>query len=458
MFYYQISNQVARDLLHRIYPYLIVKQRQAALGIYLQDLLSRKGTKRPGGYRSDTHTTELERIWATMKLLNHFGQPDMSWVPEPQFGRWADCERYYYNADAIAEPVSPAMLMQIEQGYNRTATKDYAAAGAQDPSATKSRIVNGKRASWRGSDFDSGKTGEMMETRGHKQRKPAGWATGVGAHGSFHREGRAQEIEYTDATKLKRNKRSVWTVTTQPFSSRLLRGASGDSDRIVSPDCPIHAVQSYLASKAQDDALPAASQSVRNPRSDAHPELWPQDGHVSIDQRRDADSFPDNSDSLDPACVETATPHNIESHRTGRALLTSPREIRGAESRVRIADNEQSHDSDASDDRIPESNTGLDYGSGARVFDRAEQNPDRNVCTCAYKDSIDHFAVFPPALIEPCILAGSKSGDVVLDPFMGSGTTGEVAQNLGRRWVGCELNADYKKLQDKRTAQQAMIL
>lgn len=67
-----------------------------------------------------------------------------------------------------------------------------------------------------------------------------------------------------------------------------------------------------------------------------------------------------------------------------------------------------------------------------------------------------HFAVFPEALVEPCILAGSKVGDVVFDPFMGSGTVGQVAQNLGRKWLGCELNPEYIKLQKIRTSQQAM--
>lgn len=69
-----------------------------------------------------------------------------------------------------------------------------------------------------------------------------------------------------------------------------------------------------------------------------------------------------------------------------------------------------------------------------------------------------HFATFPPALVEPCILAGSKAGDTVLDPFFGSGTVGEVAQDLGRKWLGCELNPAYAKLQDQRTAQQGLVL
>lgn len=63
-----------------------------------------------------------------------------------------------------------------------------------------------------------------------------------------------------------------------------------------------------------------------------------------------------------------------------------------------------------------------------------------------------HFAVFPPALVEPCILAGSRPGDIVLDPFMGSGTTAEVAILTGRQYIGCELNHEYKPLQEDRIA------
>jgi len=64
-----------------------------------------------------------------------------------------------------------------------------------------------------------------------------------------------------------------------------------------------------------------------------------------------------------------------------------------------------------------------------------------------------HFAVFPTELIEPCIMAGAPVGGVILDPFMGSGTTAQVAKHLNRQYLGCELNLDYKPLQDKRLCQ-----
>jgi DNA modification methylase len=76
------------------------------------------------------------------------------------------------------------------------------------------------------------------------------------------------------------------------------------------------------------------------------------------------------------------------------------------------------------------------------------------VATQPYKGA--HFATFPPALIEPCILAGSRPGDIVLDPFFGSGTVAQVAEQYGRQWIGCELNPDYAPLQRQRVAQSQM--
>src|ERR1041384_3602259 len=63
------------------------------------------------------------------------------------------------------------------------------------------------------------------------------------------------------------------------------------------------------------------------------------------------------------------------------------------------------------------------------------------VTTEAFKAS--HFATFPRDLVRRCILAGSRPGDIVFDPFMGSGTVAQVADELGRRFIGCELNAEY---------------
>lgn len=166
-------------------------------------------------------------------------------------------ERYFYDADAIAEPVSASMLEQLRHGYDGTATKNYAAAGVQDPSAVKARILS---------------------KSGNKARKSRGDHGGV--EGSRSHQGFGVPWEgYT------RNKRSVWEIPTQPYA-------------------------------------------------------------------------------------------------------------------------------------------------GA------------------------HFATFPEALVEPCILAGCPIGGLVLDPFIGSGTVGVVAERLGRRWVGADLS--YQPLAQMRTLQRGL--
>lgn len=155
--------------------------------------------------------------------------------------------KYYYDAEAIAEPASYAMYAQVEDGYNGEALKDYGANGVQNPSSVKSRII------------------ENARNRSKKRGEYNGKTNGL--------PGREAFCAYT----ITRNKRDVWTVS--------------------------------------------------------------------------------------PAC---------------------------------------------------------------------------------YPDA--HFATFPPDLIRPCILAGSKPGDVILDPFGGSGTTGQVALELGRQAVLCELNPQYIEL------------
>ena len=70
------------------------------------------------------------------------------------------------------------------------------------------------------------------------------------------------------------------------------------------------------------------------------------------------------------------------------------------------------------------------------------------VATNGYRGA--HFAVYPPKLIEPCILAGCPDGGVVLDPFSGSGTTGVVAMNNGKNYIGIELNPEFAELSHQR--------
>ena len=101
--------------------------------------------------------------------------------------------------------------------------------------------------------------------------------------------------------------------------------------------------------------------------------------------------------------------------------------------------------------------TGLNPHSGLeKSYDMANKRSVWTVTTKPFHGA--HFAVYPPELIEPCVLASTKVGDIVLDPFMGSGTTAAVAERLNRHYLGCELNPEYEKLQKERLKQPSLEL
>lgn len=81
---------------------------------------------------------------------------------------------------------------------------------------------------------------------------------------------------------------------------------------------------------------------------------------------------------------------------------------------------------------------------GAGPYEMANRRSVWSITVKPFKGN--HFATFPPELPELCIKAGSREGDVILDPFMGAGTTAIVAQNLGRNYIGFELNGEYVKI------------
>jgi len=68
-----------------------------------------------------------------------------------------------------------------------------------------------------------------------------------------------------------------------------------------------------------------------------------------------------------------------------------------------------------------------------------------------------HFATYPIKLVEPCILAGTKVGDIILDPFFGAGTTGLRAKELGRRYIGIDISAEYCKQAEERLKQEELF-
>ena len=101
---------------------------------------------------------------------------------------------------------------------------------------------------------------------------------------------------------------------------------------------------------------------------------------------------------------------------------------------------------------------GGNQGEGFIEFSPNDRNW-RDVWTIPPQPCADeHFATFPEALVRRCIIAGSRPDDLVLDPFMGSGTTAVVAEKMGRRWLGIELNPEYLEIQARRLAKVTPLL
>jgi DNA modification methylase len=102
----------------------------------------------------------------------------------------------------------------------------------------------------------------------------------------------------------------------------------------------------------------------------------------------------------------------------------------------------------------------LAYSSG-RSFHPDEMQSGRNrrsvwtIPTEPFPEA--HFATYPQALVRPCILAGSRPGDTVLDPFVGSGTTCLVARKHGRRAIGIDLSSDYLDIAARRLQQLSLF-
>lgn len=99
-------------------------------------------------------------------------------------------------------------------------------------------------------------------------------------------------------------------------------------------------------------------------------------------------------------------------------------------------------------DAISEPATTTDNSLRNRSYTTRNKRDVWTVANKPFKDA--HFATYPPELIRPCILAGSRRDGIVLDPFIGSGTTGIVAIAEGRRIIGIDINPDYAELAKNR--------
>lgn len=92
------------------------------------------------------------------------------------------------------------------------------------------------------------------------------------------------------------------------------------------------------------------------------------------------------------------------------------------------------------------------------IMDESGRQPLRFVKYEYYAGDIVSWRPFPDKLIIPCIKAGCHENGIVLDPFMGAGTTAVVARKLGRKYIGFELNGEYVKMAEDRLAEECGIL
>ena len=522
MFYWQLTNIQASELMKRIYRFLIVKQRQARLGIYVQSLFETARTERltvegrlRGRTRSDHHTELLEKCWATMKMLNHFGTPDLSWVPEPIFGRWVS-QPYYFDQEAVREP---------SNGHNE---HDLTGPGYHAP-------------------------GQTAQTGSRMSKRPDGWESHDGGHGSIHKDGR--EPGAPAEIRMGRNLRSVWTIPTQPFSDwtktvRWVRVAMGDVSggmrRITCGDCPVHGGQ----------AVPVPTELCGQRAGGFEIHTGHNDSGLAQEQEHDSaltgrpysDCYSLETSDLQLRLYEaTANDRNTESRKTVHDPATTRPYTASARKTSRTVGTREPRGPSGSAERIPVSSIllasvddSLWAGTSFHTVSKSTSSVPPG-CICGYYQKTvqetSHFATFPEELVKRCILAGTSARGccpvcgapwermvdvarnprrvesytahgqhhgtlrnddgvggpgsgaltpkvttigwrptcccalinnhispdqnghvvpypthpcIVLDPFVGSGTTVAVAESLGRRGIGLELKWDYLQLAKRR--------
>ena len=344
--------------------------------------------------------------------------------------------------------------------------------------------------------------------RGAIGRGGQGSAKAVGCNG---RQPQQDHSGWLGGDGETRNRRSVWTVATKPYNGKkALTDYVGDDGKpyTASPDCPIHGhlarrqtsgTHGYggqqgqsqtgsagtCAHHAQSPACGEQSTTSRSSQASGAgnsrqhtPESSHENktdsrlsGHTSGDGNQSCSGCKSASgehqdcgkDCSHQSSSSTATSHNTGTSKTARAPATIRPCMPCAETDNRTQSTSDQRGLFEQDHGISESSilTGetsvhpsqdtriCNAGTSSELVSMAYEVGEK--CTCN-EVIIDHFATFPPALIEPCILAGSRPGDIVLDPFMGSGTTAAVAIEHGRQYLGCELNPEYGALQQERIA------
>lgn len=262
------------------------------------------------------------------------------------------------------------------------------------------------------------------------------------------------------------NKRSVWTVTTKPFTAshesyhwhRVSSGVPSDGmRRIVSSNCPVHGCSDHRVSTQLYDARGAGELIRKQCKSDCHDQE--QLCGFSPIEKIHAYYFGEHSlDYSQQLYLLSANQHSNENHRTGHDPLTNQPCTSFVQILSDIEHTSEQHEIFGLAGRILLSKTlpdDLDDHLWVEIlYHNVSKSSFDDNCLCAIYErktkKHDHFATFPEDLIVDCIKAGCPEGGIVLDPFMGAGTTALVASKLNRDFIGFELNPAYIEIAKKR--------
>ena len=219
----------------------------------------------------------------------------------------------------------------------------------------------------------------------------------------------------SDVTTTGRNKRTVWEIATEPLSGVVVHG----SHRTVSPDCPVHGYPVSLADAVPDDARQGASQSGRNPRTDGRLAQAPQASAPSTLAGQGGS----------PSDASAARDHSKQTSRTDSLSGQGDSFDGGESSHTEYTESPQhsrtvANDNDESKTEAGSASDETELGPEGQTLHRSARkqksewtydDPPSN-CSCQYTGKvakkIDHFAGFPQALVEPCVLAGTSERGV----------------------------------------------
>lgn len=416
----------------------------------------------------------------------------------------AKSESYFYDAEAITEPASEGTHLRISQ-------------------ATLGRQEGGRRQNL----YEEDAPGRQRHDRRPSDIvKALAAKAGVNPKAAAAPDGVKQNASFSAAIvapALRRNKRTVWTIPHEPFNGVVFYGTY----RIGSTTCPAHGHQAFLVPALKDGVLRGVSVIPRNLGIGVRP-----------DPAQEGDVYAIRSDQVEHLEDAIAAKNHSNAFRRMAAGLMRDDSCDGKSVDDSVC-SEPSPRSSANGDHMSANNTEADSCGDEIAHDPLEETcahilciasfePRDPSCRCQYigrtEKRQDHFAVFPEALVEPCVLAGTsergccpacgapwrriverrggttgkswhdhsddlvkgqranaepsrafESGDyvretvgwepgckcpeaaapvpcVVLDPFMGAGTTALVALKLGRRFAGAELNPLYAAMAEWRIA------